>query len=88
MRSALNRINQKEILRNIQSLCPLIFTYICNCYAAPARLFPLRGGKILSKEETTQADPTSMVRAYALGILPMLHSLLYYVLTNEFKLKN
>ena len=40
------------------------------------------GGEILSKEGTTQGDPTSM-GAYALGILPMLHSLLDFVLTND-----
>ena len=38
--------------------------------------------QILYKEGTTQGDPTSM-GAYALGILPMLHSLLDFVLINN-----
>ena len=63
-------------------LCPLISTNIFNCYAAPVRLFSFGGGEILSKEGTTQGDPTSM-GAYALDILPMLHSLLDFVLTND-----
>ena len=36
-------------------------------------------GKILSNEETTQGDPTLM-GAYAIGILPVLNSLLDFVL--------
>ena len=51
-------------------------------YAAPASFFIFGGGEILSKEGTTLSDPTSM-GAYALGILPMLHSLLDFVLTND-----
>ena len=39
-------------------------------------------GEILSKEEPTKGDPTSL-GAYALGILPMLHCLLDFVLTND-----
>ena len=67
-------------------ICPLISIYISNCYAAPARLFIFGGGEILSKEGTTQGDPTSM-GAYALGILPMLHSLPDFVLTNDLQLE-
>ena len=62
-------------------LFPLISTYICNCYAAPARLFIFGGGEILSKEGKTQSNLTLM-GDYALGILPMLHSLLDFVWTN------
>ena len=80
--NAFNSINRKVMLYNMKSLCPLISTYISNCYAAPARLFIFGGGEILSKEGTTEGDPTSM-GAYALGILPMLHSLLDFVLTND-----
>ena len=65
-------------------LCPLVSSYISNCYAAPARLFIFGGGEVLSKEGTTQGDPTSM-GTYALGILPMLHSLLDFVLTSDFQ---
>ena len=68
------------MLYNIKFLCPLISTYISNYYAAPARLI-FDGGEILSKEGATQGDRTSM-GAYALGILPMLDSLLDFVLTS------
>ena len=73
--STFNSINRIVMLHNMKSLWPLICTYIYNCYAAPARLFIFGGDEILSKEGTTQGDPTSM-RAYAHGILPMLYSLL------------
>ena len=73
--NAFSSINRKVILYGMKFLCPLISTNIFNCYAAPVRLFSFGGGEILSKEGTTQGDPTSM-GAYALGILPMLHSLL------------
>ena len=42
----------------------------------------VRPTEILSKEGTTQGDPTSM-EVYVLGSLPMLHSLLDFVLTNN-----
>ena len=80
--NAFNSINRKVMFHNMKFLCPLISTYIFNCYAAPARLFIFGGGEILSKEGITQSDPTSM-GDYALGILPMLHSLLDFVLTND-----
>ena len=75
-------INRKVLLHNMRFLCPLISTYISNCYAAPERLFIFGVGEILSKERTTQGDPTSM-GTYALGILPILHSLLDFVLTSD-----
>ena len=43
--------------------------YITNCYITSARLFVIGGGEVLSKERTTQDDPTAM-GAYALGISP------------------
>ena len=58
--NAFSSINRKVMLHNMKFLCPLISTYICNCYAVPARLFIFGGGKILSKEGATHGDPTSM----------------------------
>ena len=68
--NAFNSINRKVMLHNMKPLCPLISTYISNCYAAPASL---GGDEILSQKGTTQDDPTSM-GVYPLGILPVLHS--------------
>ena len=51
--NAFNSNNRKVMLHNMKFLCPLISTYISNCYAAPARLFIFGGGEILSKEGTT-----------------------------------
>ena len=70
--NAFDSINRKVMLHNLRLLCPLISTYISKCYAAPVRLFIFCGGEILSKEGSTQGDPTSM-----------LHSLLDFVLTND-----
>ena len=50
------------------------------CCTSKARHFG--GGEILSKEGNTQGDLTSM-RAYILGILQILHSLLDFVLTSD-----
>ena len=77
-----NLIDQKVMLHNMKFLCLLISTYISNRYAEPPRLFIFGGSEILSKERTTQGDPTSM-ETYALGILPMLNSLLDFILTND-----
>ena len=37
--NALNFINRKAMLYNISITCPLIITFIANCYMEPARLF-------------------------------------------------
>ena len=42
--NAFSLINRKVMLRNMKFLCPLT-TYICNCYAAPARLLIFGGGE-------------------------------------------
>ena len=70
--NAFNAINRKVVLRNISWNCPIIATYINNCCCSPANLFIIGGSKILSKEGTTQGDPTAMA-AYALGVTPLLH---------------
>ena len=72
---AFKSINRKIIL---QSVCSIIATYIINCYATPSRLFNVGDEEILSIERTTQGDPTTM-GAYALGILPLIKSLLEFI---------
>ena len=80
--NAFNSINRKVMLHNLKLICPVIATYISNCYMCPARFFNVGGGELLSKEGTTQGDPTS-VGAYALGILPLLQFLLDLISVNE-----
>ena len=48
--NAFDFINWKLMLHNMKFLCPLICTCICNCYAAPARLFIFGMGEILSRQ--------------------------------------
>ena len=65
--NAFNAINRKAMLHNISVICPIISTYISNCYNTPACLFIIGGTEILLKEATAQGDPTAMA-AYALRI--------------------
>ena len=58
--NAFNSSNRKATINNICILCPIIGTYVKNYYAASARLFIIGGKEILSKEGTTQGDPTAM----------------------------
>ena len=74
------------ILSNLNFICPIITTYITNCYITPARLFIIGGGEILSKERTTQGDATAM-GAYELGILPLIHFLLEFISINHLSAK-
>ena len=71
---------------NLKFSCLLISTDRSNCFAIPARLLFFNRSEKLYKEGTTQNDPTS-VGAYAFAILPMLHSLLAFILTNKLKQK-
>ena len=41
--NAFNSINPKAMLRNLKFICPIIATYIMNCYATPSRLFIVGG---------------------------------------------
>ena len=74
-RNAFNLINRTLLLHNVKILCPEIPTYINNCYMKPSRLFIIGGTEILSKEGTTQGDPTAM-EMYALGLMPLLTSII------------
>ena len=72
--NAFNSINKKVMLHNISITCPLITTFIANCYMEPARSFVAGDLKIKSREVKTQGDPTEM-GAYALGVTPIIHFL-------------
>ena len=74
------------MLRNLKFICPIIATYIINCYATPSRLFIVAEGEIFSSEGTTQGDRTTM-GAYALGILPLIKSLLEFINLDEMNAK-
>ena len=84
--NAFNFINHKVILYNFKFICPIIATYIINCYATLSRLFVAGGGEIISSEVTTEGDLTTM-RAYELGILPLIKFLLEFTNPNEMDAK-
>ena len=84
--NTLNSKNRKVMLHNLKFICPIIATYIINCYATPSRLFIVGGGEILSSEGITQDDPTAM-GVYALGILPLIKFLLEFINLNEMNAK-
>ena len=63
------------MLHNFKFLCPVISTYITNCYIAPARLAIIGGG-------TTQNNPTG-IGGYALGVLLLIHFLFEFFSINH-----
>ncbi|KAG1654807.1 Down syndrome cell adhesion molecule-like protein Dscam2 [Nymphon striatum] len=75
--NAFNRINRKVMLHNICLVCPVIATYVINCYHVNARLFITGGTEITSQEGTTQGDPAAMP-VYALATVPLLETLSTY----------
>ena len=85
-KDAFNSINFKVMLYNLKFICPIIATYIINCYATPSRLFIFGRGETLSSERTTQGDRTT-IGAYALDILPLIKSLLEFINLNEMNAK-
>ena len=80
--NAFNSINRKAMIHNISIICPIIETFIRNCYNTPSRLFIIGGREISSREGTTQGDPTAMA-AYAIGMTPLLIFLLEYTILNN-----
>ena len=84
--NAFNSINRKVMLHNLKFIFPIIPTSIINCYATPSRLFIVGVGEILPSEGTTQGDPTAM-RAYALGILPLIKFWLEFISLNDMNTK-
>ena len=84
--NAFNSIGRNVMIHNISVVCPAISTYVSDFYQSPARrLFVIGEKEILSKEGTTQGDPTSM-GTYALGVTPFrfLHE---FILINEHRSK-
>ena len=84
--NAFNSINHKVMSHNLKFVCPVIATYIINCYATPSRLLIVGGGEILSSEGPAQGNPTVM-GAYALSILPLIKFLLEFINLNEINAK-
>ena len=62
------------MLYNISVICPIISTYLNNCYNTLARLFIIEETQNLSMEAIVQGDPTCMV-AYVLGLTPLIQHL-------------
>ena len=81
-KNGFNSINRKTMLHNIFITCPIISTFISNCYLVPARRFVIGNKKRESKEGTPQGDPTAM-GAYSLGVTPLLHFFHEFVLVNK-----
>ena len=85
LENAFDSVNRKVILHNLKFIYPIIATSIINCYATSSRLF-VCVGEILSSQGTTQGDPTAM-RAYVLGILPLIKFLLEFTNLNDMNAK-
>ena len=52
--NAFNSINRKAMLRNNSIACPILSTFVSNCYLVLAQLFILGSKEIKSRERTTQ----------------------------------
>ena len=74
--NAFNSLNIKLALLNIHQLCPSIAIIQTNCYRSEIPLF-IDGDIILSSKGTTQGEPLATVK-YALGVLPLIHKLNQY----------
>ena len=67
-------IRSIEVLHNISITCPIVSTYLSNCYCVPDRLFIIGGKELLSKEGAAQGYSTAM-GAYELAVTPLLYFL-------------
>ena len=85
--NAFNTINRKVLLHNITIMCPELSIYVNNCYKQPARLFVTGGIEILSSEGTTQGDPVAMP-IYAIGIIPLMTTIIALVNTSNEQVKH
>ena len=73
--NAFNSVNRKLFLHNIEIICPILATFVNNCYASDSRLFIAGGGEIKSREGTAQRDLVAM-STYAIATIPMLLTLI------------
>ena len=71
---------------NIFIACPLITTFIVNCYMESARLFVAGNHEIKLRKGTIQGDPTTM-GAYALCVTPIIHFIGKFLFINEHRSK-
>ncbi|XP_066911371.1 uncharacterized protein [Clytia hemisphaerica] len=75
--NAFNSVNRKLFLHNIKIICPVIATFVNNCYSTDSRLFIAGGGELKSREGTTQGDPVAMA-TYAIATIPLLLTLVEF----------
>ena len=80
--NAFNSVNRKAMMHNIEIICPIIATYVNNCYRYPARLFIVGGKELKSREGTTQGDPLGMA-IYAIAITPLLNLMMNVMVQHE-----
>ena len=84
--NAFNSVNRKLFLHNINVICPVIATFVKNCYSCDSRLFIAGGGEIKSREGTTQGDPVAMA-IYAIATIPLLLTLIDFSVTKHLSTK-
>ena len=75
--NAFNSVNRRLFLHNINVVCPVLATFVNNCYSSDSRLFVAGGGEIKSREGTTQGDPVAMA-TYAIATIPLILMLLEF----------
>ena len=82
--NAFNSLNRDVLIHNVRVLCPVMSTYLTNCYKRRSRLFVVGGMEIASDEGTTQGDPLAMP-AYAVGLIPLMDMLKEHYLSSDVK---